>query len=123
MNRTTFLVDGFNLYHSLRTASEELGGASTKWLDLHSLLSSYLPAIGGSAQLHQLFYFSALATHLESRQPGVTVRHRNYIDCLKADGVVPVLGRFKPKEVYCNHCRQNSQGIVPDETNLGSFSI
>ena len=35
MNRTTFLVDGFNLYHSLRTASEELGGASTKWLDLH----------------------------------------------------------------------------------------
>ena len=30
MNRTAFLVDGFNLYHSLIVASEELGNAGTK---------------------------------------------------------------------------------------------
>ena len=29
MNRTTFLVDGFNLYPFLRTASKELSGAPT----------------------------------------------------------------------------------------------
>jgi hypothetical protein len=38
MNRTIFLVDGFNLYHSLRAASDDLGGVSTKWLDLPRLL-------------------------------------------------------------------------------------
>jgi uncharacterized LabA/DUF88 family protein len=118
MNRTTFLVDGFNLYHSLRAASEELGGAPTKWLDLAGLLRSYLYAIGGGAQVEQIFYFSALATHLEQRQPGVTVRHRNYIDCLKTHGVIPVLGRFKPKEVYCGTCRRTSIRYEEKETDV-----
>ena len=98
MNRTTFLVDGFNLYHSLRNASTDLSGASTKWLDLKKLLSSYLYTIGGQAQLEQIFYFSAFATHVDARKPGVTVRHRNYIECLESEGVIPVMGRFKPKQ-------------------------
>ena len=118
MKRTSFLVDGFNLYHSLRTASEEMNGASTKWLDLRSLLSSYLPAIGGSAQLQQIFYFSALATHLENRQPGLTVRHREYIDCLESVGVVPILGRFKPKFIYCSRCKHKSRHFEEKETDV-----
>ena len=39
-NRTVFLVDGFNVYHSLRDAEADLGGVSTRWLNLRSLLSS-----------------------------------------------------------------------------------
>jgi uncharacterized LabA/DUF88 family protein len=51
MNRTMFLVDGFNIYHSLRAASSELGGAQTKWLDLRAYLdclvaSRVIPALG-----------------------------------------------------------------------------
>ena len=42
MNRTTFLVDVFNLYHSVKEAGKDLG-VPTKWLDLRSLLSFYLP--------------------------------------------------------------------------------
>ena len=34
MSRVTFLVDGLNVYHSLREAAAALGGRSTKWLDL-----------------------------------------------------------------------------------------
>lgn len=30
MNRTVFLIDGFNVYHSLRDASRDLRGASTQ---------------------------------------------------------------------------------------------
>jgi len=111
-------VDGFNLYHSLRTASDELGGASTKWLDLRSLLSSYLSAIGDFAEIQQIFYFSALATHLEKRQPGLTIRHREYIDCLESVGVIPVLGRFKPKFVFCGNCRQKSRHFEEKETDV-----
>lgn len=118
MNRTVFLVDGFNLYHSLRAASEDLGGVPTKWLNLPQLLESYLPAIGGQAATERIYYFSALATHLERRQPGVTSRHRTYIDSLKSYGVVVVLGRFKPKQVYCAQCRQSSRHFEEKETDV-----
>lgn len=118
MNRTTFLVDGFNLYHSLRTASEELNGATTKWLDLSSLLRSYLPSIGGGAQIERIYYFSALATHLELRQPGVTVRHRSYIECLQSTGIMPVLGRFKSKQVHCRNCRRQNEHFEEKETDV-----
>ena len=118
INRTTFLVDGFNLYHSLRTASEEMGGASTKWLDLSSLLRSYLPNIGGGAQVQRMYYFSALATHLEQRQPGVTSRHRTYIECLQSTGITPVLGRFKSKQVHCRNCQRQSVHFEEKETDV-----
>jgi hypothetical protein len=54
--RTTFLVDGFNLYHSLRDASRDLGfadGRGTKWLNLHSLLYAqlHLSTATGSSSL------------------------------------------------------------------------
>ena len=63
MNRTAFLVDGFNLYHSLVDASRDTGGVGTKWLDLRALCASYLSGIGGGAQISQIVYFSALAVH------------------------------------------------------------
>lgn len=65
-----------------------------------------------------IFYFSALATHLEQRQPGVTVRHRAYIDCLRSTGIVPVLGRFKSKQVHCRNCRRQSEHFEEKETDV-----
>jgi len=118
MNRTSFLVDGFNLYHSLRTASDDLLGRSTKWLDLRSLLSSYLPVIGSTATLGKIFYFSALAVHLDQRRPGVTQRHRRYLECLQATGVTPELGRFKFKEVYCHTCNRVNLHYEEKETDV-----
>ncbi|MCK4548347.1 MAG: NYN domain-containing protein [Candidatus Eisenbacteria sp.] len=118
MNRTSFLVDGFNLYHSLRTASDDLGGQSTKWLDLQSLLSSYLPVIGAGATLEKIFYFSALAVHLDHRRPGVTARHRLYLECLRAADIVPILGRFKYKKVHCRRCNQDNPHYEEKETDV-----
>jgi len=107
LNRTTFLVDGFNVYHSVVEASRSLGGVSTKWLDYRSLLSSYLAAIGAGATLEEIYLFTAFATFLEQSRPGVVARHRAYIECLEATGIKPVMGRFKSKFVHCSACKAN----------------
>ena len=118
VNRTTFLVDGFNVYYSLRAASVDLGGASTKWLDLRALFSSYLHVVGSQARLEQIFYFSVLAHHLDTHRPGVTARHRDYLDCLKATGVIPILGRFKFKTVRCHRCMIDNPHYEEKETDV-----
>jgi uncharacterized LabA/DUF88 family protein len=118
MSRTSFLVDGFNLYHSAREASIDLGGKSTKWLDLRALLGSFLYVIGAGAQLAQIYYFSALANHLDAYRPGVTNRHRAYLECLRATGVIPIIGRFKYKTVRCRHCKVDNPHYEEKETDV-----
>ena len=85
--RTSFLVDGFNLYHSLKDASRSLGGVGTRWLDLFGLCRTSLHLIGRQAVMGEVYYFSALAKHLEAVKPDVTIRHRAYIECLRSTGV------------------------------------
>jgi len=51
-NRTAFVIDGFNVYHSLVDASKALGlpdESGTKWLNLRALCESYLPVFGSDA--------------------------------------------------------------------------
>lgn len=103
-DRVTFVVDGFNLYHSLRDASRDLEGATTKWLNLRRLFHSYLHLFGRQADLEEVYYFSALAKHLEADKPDVTRRHRAYIRCLKDTGVQVQLHRFKKKRLRCPEC-------------------
>lgn len=93
MKRTTFIVDGFNLYHLVREASAVLGlaGAGTKWLNLRKLCESYLPLIGGGAMLEKIYYFSALATHLEPFKPDVTTRHRTYYATLRFSSLATLI--------------------------------
>jgi len=120
MNRTTFIVDGFNLYHSVCEASNVLGlaGTGTKWLDLSKLCESYLSLIGGGAQLDRIYYFSALATHLEPAKPDLTMRHRLYLQCLEDSGVVVELSRFKMKDVRCRNCGHVFQRAEEKETDV-----
>ena len=91
--RVAFLVDGFNLYHSLVQAGSDLG-ASTKWLDLRSLCQSYLYTLGKTARLENIFYFSALATHRDAHRPGSSARHSSYVECLRSTGIIPELGQI-----------------------------
>lgn len=120
INRTSFLIDGFNLYHSVRYASEHLGlgGAGTKWLNIHSLCNSYLSIVGKSAQTTEVFYFSALAKHIEAREPQVTERHQHYIECLESTGVHIELHRFKPKNIKCDHCGERFIRHEEKETDV-----
>jgi len=100
--RVCFIVDGFNLYHSLKEV-EHQQGCSCHWLDLPGLCSSYLSLIGGGAILGGVYYFSALATH---RSSGTVARHQIFIEALEARGVTVGLGNFKAKDLYqtCPAC-------------------
>ncbi|MFQ6092922.1 MAG: NYN domain-containing protein [bacterium] len=95
MNRTTFLIDGFNLYHSVRDASRALGGTTTKWLNIRSLCDSYLHVIGNNAQTQSAYYFSALAKHLIASDPDKVKRHKTLIEALESTGVIVELAQFK----------------------------
>lgn len=118
MNRVTFLVDGFNVYHSAKDARSDLGGASTLWLDLNSLLGSYISIFGRKAVLTDIYYFSALAKHIDSVRPGTTKKHQDYIDCLRSTGVKVELGRFKYKTVWCRTCKTNNVHYEEKETDV-----
>ena len=77
MNKTAFIVDGFNLYHSIREAQFDHPGLTTKWLNLSDLCKSYLPLISKDARLEGVYYFTAFAYHLND--PAVIARHKDYI--------------------------------------------
>ena len=102
MNRVIFLIDGFNLYHSIVDIRHHHNGLLVKWLNINSLCRSFLQIIGVGSTLEKIYYFSAYAFHL--KDPGVTQRHSDYIECLKSTGIEPILGRFKPKDVGCPVC-------------------
>jgi uncharacterized LabA/DUF88 family protein len=118
MNRVSFLIDGFNLYHSLVEASRTLNGASTKWLNIHSLCRSTLHIIGQKAVVETIYYFSALADHRTKHDPGTVRRHLDLIRCLKDTGIKVELGRFKEKMVHCNGCKQITRHYEEKETDV-----
>jgi hypothetical protein len=105
--RVAFIIDGFNVYHSIREA-EKLGVARPqRWLDLKSLCASYLSHFGRTATLQGVYYFSALAKHLSGTHHDIELRHQAYIDALKSTGVEVTLASFKVRDTYISlkHCR------------------
>jgi hypothetical protein len=101
--RVCFLVDGFNVYHSITEALDLTPAASMKWLDLLGFCRSFLPHIGRDATLERVFYFSALAEW----RPDKAARHTLYTQALRSTGVVVQMGRFKEKDVQCPKCKQS----------------
>lgn len=116
--RTTFLVDGFNLYFSAVALSKDADGATTKWLDLKAMLSSCLSLIDSSAALKEIHYFSAVAHHRESRHPGSAGRHERYLEAIRATGVIVELGRFKRKYFKCYGCQTEHELHEEKETDV-----
>ena len=119
MNRAVYLVDGFDLYHSLREAERSRRG-SLRWLDLTALSSSLLHAVPGRSELAGVVYFSALARHMEAARPGTVPRHLRYLDALQATGVETVLGQFKRREVRCPYCGQARDRWEEKQTDVGT---
>lgn len=122
--RVSYLIDGFNFYHSARTAERHLQGRSTKWLDFRALFESLLytirenPKIKTRLQIEEIYYLSALATHLERSNPGITARHRSFIACLKDSGVQIKWARFKPKKIKCPSCSNSFTRYEEKETDV-----
>jgi uncharacterized LabA/DUF88 family protein len=118
IDRTIFLVDGFNLYHSVVIASNDMGGKSTKWLNIRALCESYLHLFGQDSRYEGIYYFSALAHHMNIKDPNTVIRHQIFIDCLKDTGVKENLARFKEKEILCKKCHQFFKRHEEKETDV-----
>jgi len=112
MNRVTFLVDGFNLYHSTVDLHRSRG-LRVKWLNIYSLCSSFLHLVGRNSAVAGIYYFSAFAYHLND--PSIVKRHEKYIECLKSTGIIPEMGRFKAKDVTCPF---HNQLVKTNATNI-----
>lgn len=84
-------VDGFNLYHGLKDSR----GRKDLWLDLHSVLGSYLQV---GQQLVAVHYFTALVNGSAAR-----LRQQTYLNALHAHPgtVVTHVGRFQSKTITC----------------------
>ncbi|MFC2077826.1 NYN domain-containing protein [Candidatus Bipolaricaulota bacterium] len=123
MKRVVFLVDGFNLYHSLIDAARD-SGDSTKWLNLRRLCTSFLPlaarVTGAWAEIASIHYFSASPTH---RSQGKIDRHALYARCLSGTGVTVHLGRFKRKSGTCPHCGRSYSTHEEKETDVAIASM
>lgn len=121
MKRVSFLIDGFNLYHSLREM-ERLTKAPVRWLDVKKLCEAYLhavrSAVGERVELGSVTYFSALATHLIPTNPDVVTRHQTYVAALESTGVEVVLARFKEKTVTCPLCGGRFKRHEEKETDV-----
>jgi uncharacterized LabA/DUF88 family protein len=104
--RVAFLVDGFNLYHSIRDTEKQFAGRPQRWLDLRAFCQDYVRHFGRNAVLEGVYYFSALAKHLQASNPGVVLRHMAYIDAITSTGVQVTLANFKARDKYVpfEHC-------------------
>jgi len=119
--RASFLVDGFNLYHSLK----EIHGvtkASVKWLDVKALCTTYLQAvrkpIGERVELSRVHYFSARPDFLAHRKPDTVARYDTYMKALRESGVVVNISQFKRKDTYCPHCKASFGRHEEKETDV-----
>ena len=122
VNRTVFLVDGFNLYHSVLDGERALG-RSLRWLDVASLCSSYLHALPGDSVLQGIIHFSALPHHLEARRPGVVRRQMRYLEALRTTGVETRLGQFKRRERTCPWCGRRFVTFEEKETDVAIGTV
>jgi len=117
--RTIFLIDGFNLYHSTVDIAD-YSGLKVKWLNIRSLCESYLHLIGRGATLQCIYYFSALAFHLNDTS--VIERHQSYIRCLRETGIEDELSRFKANPIKCPHCKRQIARHEEKETDVAIAS-
>jgi len=117
MSRVSFLIDGFNLYHSIRTLQQKTR-YKAKWLNIHALCKSYLHLFGREAELKDLYYFTAIPFYLEARYPEKIEKQQAYIKCLESFGIQVIKGRFKEKDVYCHRCRSNILKHEEKETDV-----
>jgi uncharacterized LabA/DUF88 family protein len=99
-HRVSFYVDGFNLYHSLKSAEKVVEGRQVKWLNLMSLCSSYLHMIGGNSELAEVHYFTAYAYHLDKKAPDKIERHKAFVRALTATRVKEHISHFQKKDVW-----------------------
>jgi len=92
-DRVLVYVDGFNLYFGI----VEAGFNKSKWLDIASLVKSYLTS---NQQLVAIKYFTSRITNNPSKQK----RQSTFLEALETTGIQIIYGLYKSIKVECNNC-------------------
>jgi uncharacterized LabA/DUF88 family protein len=103
MNRVSFFIDGFNVYHAL---DDEEKYHKYKWLDYSALAKCF---ISGKDTLADIYYFTAYAEW----DPEKKARHQLLIRALTMKGVKIVFGKFKMRDKRCRICHKVYK--IPEE--------
>ncbi|MBP6745548.1 NYN domain-containing protein [bacterium] len=100
--RIAFLVDGFNVYHSVLACLSMGDIRRGKWFDYRKYfewLVSVNPNFAKGSSVSSVRLYSAFAFHI--RKAGVVERHRVLNSALEARGAEVTLGNFKSKTIKC----------------------
>jgi uncharacterized LabA/DUF88 family protein len=119
--RVSFLIDGFNVYHSVKDALAAKQITHGKWLDYRALCAGLLRDVGNfepNAQIAKIRYFTAFASYLSNTQPDVVPRHKTFIAALEFLGIEVVLGNFKQKKPTCGNCKTKYVAHEEKETDV-----
>ena len=99
MQRVSFYIDGFNVYHKINEYQEKIG-ICYKWLDYKSLLKSIL---NENQVLQDIYFFTAISKFKGTES---VVRHNKYITALENTGITIITGKFirTPLECRVKNC-------------------
>jgi len=105
--RVSFLIDGFNLYHSINPSTQGSNFQKYKWLDLSQCCQSTLHIIDAHAEIARIHYFTATPYHLQTTNPKKLARHRLYIRALSAlrnPSITINEGRIRQQQIINESC-------------------
>lgn len=114
MNRVSFFIDGFNVYHALDfwdLYQKYKPYQKYKWLDYSALARCF---IRGRETITDIYYFTAYAEWSKAKMD----RHELLIRALTMKGVKIVLGKFKLRDKECQRCHKIYQTYEEKQTDV-----
>lgn len=106
--RVAFFVDGFNLYHAIRSDPSR---RKYKWLDLRQLCRVL---IGPRPEISAVLYFTAFAYWNSAK----VERHQRYIKALRQSDVRIIHGEFKMIDRKCRLCERTYKTFEEKQTDV-----
>jgi uncharacterized LabA/DUF88 family protein len=108
MNRVSFFIDGFNVFHALDCDKSYY---KYKWLDYSALARCFIKS---TDTITDIFYFTAYAEWNPDKQ----ARHKLLVRALTMRGVKTVFGKFKRKEKECRLCHRIYRTFEEKQTDV-----
>ena len=108
MEKTIFLIDGFNLYHSI---ANERRFNKYKWIDLSKLANNFITK---KEHIEEIYYFTALTPW----SPEKTNRQKIFIKAQELKGVKIVYGEFRRKDRICRLCKKTYKTFEEKRTDV-----
>lgn len=108
MNRISFFIDGFNIFHSLDIHEAY---HKYKWLDYSALARCF---VSSKDTIADIYYFTAYADW----EPAKKARHQLLIRALTLKGIKIVFGKFKIRDKRCRLCHKIYQTHEEKQTDV-----